>query len=193
MKTLSKSSSFLNIKTLFFVVLMFLGISCKKNTESQDNHQKTKEVTAKDLLGNPEYLAISYGGYRTNTRDVQPTIAQLKEDLKILFALKIKVLRTYNVHLAEASNILEAIKQLKKEDANFEMYVMLGAWIDCKNAWTAETPDHDQESARNAVEIETAVKLANQYPDIVKIIAVGNEAMVRWAASYYVQPKVILK
>ena len=193
MKTLSKSSSFIKIKALFFVVLMFLGISCKKNTESQDIHPKTKEVTAKDLLGNPEYLAISYGGYRTNTRDVQPTIAQLKEDLKILFALKIKVLRTYNVHLAEASNILEAIKQLKKEDANFEMYVMLGAWIDCKNAWSAETPDHDQESARNAVEIETAVKLANQYPDIVKIIAVGNEAMVRWAASYYVQPKVILK
>ena len=28
----------------------------------------------------------------------------------------------------------------------------------------------------------------NQYPDIVKIIAVGNEAMVNWATSYYVQP-----
>jgi exo-beta-1,3-glucanase (GH17 family) len=27
----------------------------------------------------------------------------------------------------------------------------------------------------------------------VKIIAVGNEAMVKWAASYYVQPEVILK
>ena len=41
--------------------------------------------------------------------------------------------------------------------------------------------------------IEKAVLLANQYPDIVKIIAVGNEAMVRWATSYYVQPSVILK
>lgn len=35
--------------------------------------------------------------------------------------------------------------------------------------------------------------MANQYPDIVKIIAVGNEAMVKWAASYFVQPGVILK
>ncbi|MDT8347238.1 MAG: glycosyl hydrolase family 17 protein, partial [Flavobacteriaceae bacterium] len=36
-------------------------------------------------------------------------------------------------------------------------------------------------------------ELANAYPDIVKIIAVGNEAMVRWAETYYVQPNVILK
>jgi exo-beta-1,3-glucanase (GH17 family) len=30
------------------------------------------------------------------------------------------------------------------------------------------------------------------YPEIVKIIAVGNEAMVNWAWSYYVKPRVIL-
>ena len=30
------------------------------------------------------------------------------------------------------------------------------------------------------------------YPEIVKIIAVGNEAMVNWAWSYYVKPSVIL-
>ena len=35
--------------------------------------------------------------------------------------------------------------------------------------------------------------MANEYPDIVKIIAVGNEAMVKWAAAYYVQPNIILK
>ena len=70
---------------------------------------------------------------------------------------------------------------------------MLGAWIDCKNAWTAEVPDHNIESEANAAEIDRAVALASQYPDIVKIIAVGNEAMVKWAASYYVQPNVILK
>jgi hypothetical protein len=46
---------------------------------------------------------------------------------------------------------------------------------------------------KNAIEIDEAVRLANQYPDIVKVIAVGNEAMVKWAASYYVQPSTILK
>ena len=41
---------------------------------------------------------------------------------------------------------------------DFEMYVMLGAWIDCKNAWTDKEPDHNQESERNAVEIKETVK-----------------------------------
>ncbi|MFO7672336.1 MAG: glycosyl hydrolase family 17 [Lutibacter sp.] len=150
-------------------------------------------VTASEILGNPDYLAISYGGYRENTREIVPTIDQIKEDMKILAAMNVKILRTYNVHLDEASNLLKAITELKKEDPNFEMYVMLGAWIDCKNAWTEFEPDHNLESERNAIEIATAVKLTKQYPDIIKIISVGNEAMVRWAASYYVQPSVILK
>ncbi|GGG08248.1 hypothetical protein GCM10011344_06020 [Dokdonia pacifica] len=155
--------------------------------------QTIKKVTAKDILGNPDYLAISYGGYRMTSRDSQPTIPQLKEDMKLLHAMDIKVLRTYNVQLAQASNILKAIKELKEEDASFEMYVMLGAWIDCLNAWTELEPNHNVESPDNAAEIDRAVKLAQQYPDIVKIIAVGNEAMVKWATSYYVQPDVILK
>ncbi len=150
-------------------------------------------MNAKDILGNPDYLAISYGGYRKSTRDIQPTAEEIKEDLKILHAMQIKVLRTYNVKLPHASNILKAISELKKEDPSFEMYVMLGAWIDCHNAWTDQEPDHEVESEHNAAEIERAVALTKAYPDIVKIVAVGNEAMVNWATSYFVRPNVILK
>ncbi len=148
---------------------------------------------AKDLIGNPDYPAISYGGYRKNSRDQQPTIAQLKEDLRILEAMNIKLLRTYNTNLPHATNLVKAIHELKAEDPDFEMYVMLGAWIDCRDAWT-DHPNHDEEDAEaNAAEIQRAVDLANTYPDIIKIIAVGNEAMVKWAAAYFVQPWVILK
>lgn len=153
----------------------------------------SKEITAQMILGNTNYQAICYGGYRTNSREIQPTIAEIKEDLKLLSALKIKVLRTYNVHYEEVSNLLKAITELKKEDTNYEMYIMLGAWIDCKNAWTNMPPIHHEESERNAIEIAEAVRLTNQYPDVVKIIAVGNEAMVKWATSYYVTPNIILK
>lgn len=155
--------------------------------------EKMIEKTAEEILGNPEYRAISYGGYRTNSRDVQPNIGQLKEDLKILNAMGIKVIRTYNVHLPHAVNVLKAIDELQKADENFEMYVMLGAWIDCKNAWTGFEPIHHEESERNKEEIEHTVELANEYPHIVKIIAVGNEAMVKWATTYYVEPWIILK
>ncbi len=183
------------LKIIVTAMVLMANHSCKeKSTKTEENQPQTKkEVTAKDILGNPDYLAISYGGYRAATRDVQPTIKELKEDMKILSAMGIKILRTYNVQLQQASNLLKAISELKREDSNFEMYVMLGAWIDCKNAWTGETPDHDVESEQNEGEIARAVALANQYPDIVKIIAVGNEAMIKWATSYYVQPSVILK
>ena len=65
--------------------------------------------------------------------------------MKILSAMGVKVIRTYNVQpkLPHASNILKAITELKKEDDNFEMYVMLGAWIDCLNAWTDKVPNHN--------------------------------------------------
>jgi exo-beta-1,3-glucanase (GH17 family) len=174
--------------------LFILG-SCGNALKEHGKLNQTKEINAVDILGNSDYQAISYGGYRGVSREEQPTIAQLKEDMKILEAMGIKVLRTYNVqpNLPHASNILAAIKELKNEDADFEMYVMLGAWMDCKNAWTGLEPDHNVESEANAGEIARAVALANTYPDIVKVIAVGNEAMVKWAASYYVQPAVILK
>jgi exo-beta-1,3-glucanase (GH17 family) len=180
---------------LNLILLVFLVMSCKENKQKEriPNDQRQKEVTAKDILGNSNYLAISYGGYRKSSRDFQPTIGELKEDMKILHAMNIRILRTYNVQLAHTSNILKAIRELKNEDSTFEMYLMLGAWIDCKNAWTDKPVDHNIESENNAAEIDRAVSLAQEYPEIVKVIAVGNESMVKWATSYYVQPNVILK
>ncbi len=181
----------LKLKHIAFLLLPIVVLmGCAKETKMTSKH-----ITAAEILGNPNYLAISYGGYRAKYRKEQPTIAQLKEDMKILSAMGIKLLRTYNVQepLPHASNVLEAIHQLKQEDPNFEMYVMLGAWIDCLNAWTNIAPNHEVESPQNAGEIDRAVALAKKYPDIVKIIAVGNEAMVHWAQSYFVRPRVILK
>ena len=153
----------------------------------------SKKITAKQILGNSKYQAMSYGGYRDKTRDIEPTVAQITDDLKILAAMNIKVLRTYNVHHKETGNLLKAISALKKKNPRFKMYVMLGAWIECKNAYTANAPIRNEGSGRNATEIAEAIRLANQYPDIVKIISVGNEAMVKWAWAYYVEPGIILK
>lgn len=172
-----------------FAIITLL-LSCNFNVNKQ---KSVNSMKASQILGNPNYLAISYGGYRTNSRDVQPTISELKEDMLILEAAGIRIVRTYNLQYAKASNVVKAIHELKKENSSFEMYVMLGAWIDCKDAWTSH-PNHDlEDEVNNASEIEKAIKLANKYPDIVKIISVGNEAMVHWASSYFVQPWVILK
>ncbi|MDA9026842.1 glycosyl hydrolase family 17 protein [Flavobacteriaceae bacterium] len=150
-----------------------------------------KNKSAAEFLGHSEYRAMSYGGYRTLTRDDQPSLSQIKEDLKILSAIGVKVIRTYNLQLDQAPNILKAIRALKMEDASFEMYVMLGLWIECENA--RQSPNHGAEDiAVNTAEIERAITYSNQYPEIVKIIAIGNEAMVHWQSDYFVLPSVIL-
>jgi len=181
-----------NIKWLLVPLLAALLLhSCA----GQPEHDFSSiQVTAEEILGNPEYQAISFGAYRETTRDIQPTLPQLRDDIRLLHAMGIRILRTYNVYYDEASNLLKVIRELKNEDPEFEMYLMLGAWIDCKNAWMDE-PERirDEESEQNAGEIERAVALAQKYPDIVKIIAVGNEAMVHWAWEYYVEPAIILR
>jgi len=189
---------------ILLALAVMLAFSCKKQQTKEQLMQSQINISAKDILGNPEYLAISYGAYRTNSRKVQPTIPEIKEDLKIMAVMGIKILRTYNVHFPHAKNILTAISELKKEDPNFEMYVMLGAWIEAKNAFSEATekirnqegerymPDID-EMIGNKIEIEEAIKLTKQYPDIVKVLAVGNEGMVHWATEYFVEPSIILK
>lgn len=113
--------------------------------------------------------------------------------MRLLHAMGIRVLRTYNTKLAHATTTLEAIRRLKNQNPDFEMYVMIGAWINCEGAFGG-SPNHDaQDYPENKGEIERAIQMARDYPDIVKIIAVGNEAMVKWAASYFVQPDIILE
>ena len=121
-------------KSIF--ISLFLLVSCNQSGEFNMNK------SAKEFLGDPNYPAISYGGYRDKSRDIQPTVEEIKEDLLIMFAQGFRVIRTYDVHHPFAENTLKAIRQLKSSDEKFEMYVMLGAWIQCKDAMT-EAPIHE--------------------------------------------------
>ena len=174
-------------KIRFFIITSFLLVSCSESGDLSMNK------SAKEFIGNPEYPAISYGGYRGKSRQEQPSINEIKEDLYIMHAQGFRVFRTYDLHHPFAENTLKAIKEIKQTDPSFEMYVMLGAWIQCKDAFTEKPINHEEDYEGNKFEITEAVRLAQEYPDIVKIIAVGNEAMVHWAWSYHVPPKFVLK
>ena len=167
-------------KILLALFIAGLLLSCKEGEKPKK--EPSSVINAEFILGNPAYPAISYGGYRSTSREEQPTIAQLKNDVQILHALGYRLLRTYNLQFEHTPNLIRAIAEIKAEDPSFEMYLMLGTWIDCKNAWSAQ-PDHSLENEENnRSEIERAVKLSNQYPDIVKIIAVGMKPW-HWATS----------
>ena len=164
-----------------------------KRTQGPVGNLNGKSVAAADMIGNPQFKAMSYGGYRSTIRTDGPSISDIKEDLSLLFQMGVRLIRTYNTQQYPfARNTLQAIRELKAANSSFEMYVMLGAWIECKDAWTS-SPDHSVgNTVKNGAEIAAAVDLVNEYPDIVKIIAVGNESMVRWATSYFVPPSVVL-
>jgi glucan 1,3-beta-glucosidase len=58
---------------------------------------------------------------------------------------------------------LEAVPELARE---FGLKVLMGAWV-------GRDPD------ANRAQLETAIRLANQYPEVVRALVVGNEVMLR--------------
>jgi exo-beta-1,3-glucanase (GH17 family) len=173
-------------KMKYLFISLFLLTSCGQSGDLNMNK------SAKEFIGNPDYPAISYGGYRGKSREDQPTIEEIKEDLYIMHAQGFRVFRTYDLHHPFAENTLKAIREIKQVDNNFEMYVMLGAWIQSKDAFTEKPINSEEDYEGNKFEINEAIRLAKEYPEIVKIIAVGNEAMVHWAWGYWLPPKFIL-
>lgn len=171
--------------------LSVLSLALTISLSSCSKEQTSK--SAQDILGNSDYPAIAYGGYRNQDRSKAPSVANIKEDLKILEAAGFKILRTYHARLYDHTpRLLQAITEMKAADSDFEMYVMLGAWMQCENAFSEKANHTREDSLNNKAEIIQAIALAQQYPDIVKVIAVGNESMVHWAATYYVEPGIIL-
>ena len=92
-------------RAAFFLFLSALIASCGPSNE----HHTMRDKPASELLGHPDYPAISYGGYRGVSRTEQPTLDQLKDDMRILHAMGIRFLRTYNVQLPHAGNVVQAL------------------------------------------------------------------------------------
>jgi exo-beta-1,3-glucanase (GH17 family) len=107
---------------------------------------------------------ISYGPHRDGQHPggPSPTRAQMREDLDLLRG-RWGLLRLYSAD-AVAADLLALIRE---EGLPFK--VLLGAWI---------APDA---AAANRLEVETAVRLARGYPEVVLGLCVGNETQVSWS------------
>ena len=46
----------------FLSIVVMMSCKSEKKKEEESKTQIKKEVTAKDILGNQDYMAISYGG-----------------------------------------------------------------------------------------------------------------------------------
>ena len=123
--------------------------------------------------------AIAYGPYRDGQSPggVQPSRDQIAEDLQLM-AHHWNLIRLYGA-LGPAETVLSVIREER-----LPVRVMLGAWIgteDRRDSTGAviETLSGARESNRR--EVDSAVRLANEYRDIVVAISAGNETQVNWS------------
>lgn len=130
--------------------------------------------------------AICYSGFREGQHPggMHPTYDQIKEDLLILKD-GWKHLRLYDCD-SHAITVLEVI-----EKEGFDFKVMLGAYIvaEMNNFGCPWGGNYSEEilasnKIKNLNRINKLIKLANQYPDIITSLSVGNEACVDWTDHY---------
>ncbi len=131
----------------------------------------------------PVAKAICYSGFRDGQQPggITPLYAEVKEDLLIL-QQHWKYLRLYDCD-EHAETVLQVIE---KEKLDFK--IMLGAYIeaeinnpDCP--WGGGVYNEGQlerNKISNGKKIIRLIEYANQYPDIIFSLSVGNEACVRW-------------
>jgi len=148
--------------------------------------------TFKSLNINPG-SAICYSGFREGQHPggVYPGYAEIREDLMLLHG-HWKYLRLFDCD-PHAETVLEVIKN---EGLDFQL--MLSAYIGAEmnnfncpwGGGVYSEEQLDQNCAENQRKIDHLITLANQNPDIVFSLSVGNEACVEWTDHYVPEAKV---
>jgi exo-beta-1,3-glucanase (GH17 family) len=141
-----------------------------------------------DLLAG-EFMAVAYSGFREGQHPdrgdgaVNPSPAEIEEDLRILVAHGFRLLRLYDA----GENSLEVLETIRREQ--LPLRVLLGAWLDAEVSNHEGCPWLDEpipaaklaaNAEKNDAEVERLIELANRFDDIVVAVNVGNEALVDW-------------
>jgi exo-beta-1,3-glucanase (GH17 family) len=124
--------------------------------------------------------AVAYGPHRDGQRPggASPNAVQTREDLRLM-SPHWRLLRNYN-SVGPAETLLQVIRTDRSP-----MKVMLGVWIapeDVRDYTGRVTSRLPANAAANRAEVEAAVRLAREYPDIVLALCVGNETQISWSA-----------
>ncbi len=197
------------IPTLGAVALAVLMSSCGGGGKVTDTGGRTQSGGAALRPLPVEFstkTAVNYGPYRTSAKAGEQyllqngqcvlnpidranevlTDAQVLEDLQLLVQAGFGVIRLF-----ESSDKV-ALRALRVIRANaLGLKVVLGAAIDSYTLAAIDTtcgvPTSD---TANAAEIARAIRLANDYQDLVVAVSVGNEKMMSWATTKVATEKI---
>jgi len=136
-----------------------------------------------------EIMAVAYSGFREGQHPdrgdgaVNPSAAEILEDLEILVAHDFRLIRLYD----SGENSLLTLELISQHQLPIK--VLLGAWLSAEFSnhegcpWLDEPIPAETLAANtleNAAEVQRAIELAQQFDDVVVAINVGNEALVDW-------------
>lgn len=126
---------------------------------------------ALDVDGRWIGTGICYGPHRDGQRPggPAPTDDELLDDLRLL-APRWSLVRIYGAD-EWAGRMLALIRRER-----LPLEVLLGAWIAPE-----PSPVSGASAAENRAQLESAIRLAATYPDVVVAIVVGNETQVSWS------------
>ena len=136
-----------------------------------------------------EHVALAYSGFRVGQHPdrgdgaVNPSRMEVLEDLTILTLHGVRLIRLYD----SGPNSRDVVRLIDEE--KIPVKVLLGAWLQAEVsnhlgcAWLNEAIPAEELAANqleNGAEVERAIALATEFPDVVCSINVGNEALVEW-------------
>lgn len=145
-------------------------------------------------LGIVKGRAICYSGFREGQHPggVYPSYEEIREDLLILQKYW-KYLRLFDCD-QHAETVMDVIVNEK-----LDFKIMLGAYIGAEMnnfncPWNGGVYSKEQLAmnlVNNQNRIRKLIHMANQFPDIIFSVSVGNEACVEWTDHYVSETKVL--
>ncbi len=167
------------VRVLIFASLPFLFLA---NPVKGAERELVTEIDG-EWIGN----AISYGPYRDGQEPgaKAPSKAEMAEDLHLI-SKHWRLLRVYGSRHC-SREMFEVIREEK-----LPLKVMVGAWIAPEFHGEGEARKADELAAEaNRQEVAVAIALANDFPEIVWAVCVGNESQVSWS-DHRVPPELLI-
>lgn len=160
------------MKYFFVTIALVIAIFTLQACDSS-NQSKVEEVQAvfyptidNKWIG----LGIAYGSYRDGESPDKKSVsseADILEDLTILTTSQSVQWHLIRMYAADPASE-QVLKTIKKHD--LPVKVMQGAWLSGK-----DTDEY------NNNQINELIRLANEYPDIIVAVNLGNEIFVDWS------------
>ena len=175
-------------KTIALICIAFVGSVSGSTATGSALNNEFRPQSPNDLVAG-EVMAVAYSGFREGQHPdrgdgaVNPSAAEILEDLEILVANAFKLIRVYD----SGENTALTLELIRQHELPIK--VLLGIWLDAEISnhegcpWL-DAPIPNETLAANALknvaEVARGIELAREYSDLVVAVNVGNEALVDW-------------